>query len=66
MDFLFSIFFCCSFAKADAKKAEGNKEYVQKHYEEALKLYTEAIGVFYIGFLSIMDQSTRQTLQSYF
>lgn len=29
---------------ADAKKAEGNREYVQKHYEEAIQLYTEAIG----------------------
>ena len=47
---LFSIFFCCSFAKAEAKKGEGNKEYVQKHYEKALQLYTEAIGVFFIGF----------------
>lgn len=33
-----------SLVMADAKKAEGNKEYVQKHYEAALKLYTEAIG----------------------
>ena len=38
------------------KKAEGNKEYVQKHYEEALKLYTEAIGVFCIGFFFILVQ----------
>lgn len=30
-------------AMADAKKAEGNREYVQKHYEEAIQLYTEAI-----------------------
>ena len=51
IDVKLSIFFCCSFGKAEAKKAEGNKEYVQKHYEEALKLYTEAIGVFCIGFL---------------
>ena len=51
IDFLLSIFFSCSFGKAEVKKAEGNKEYVQKHYEEALKLYTEAIGVFCIGFL---------------
>ena len=51
IDVWLSIFFCCSFGKAEAKKAEGNKEYVQKHYEEALKLYTEAIGVFCIGFL---------------
>ena len=36
--------FCFSLAMADAKKAEGNKEYVQKHYEVAVKLYSEAIG----------------------
>ena len=29
---------------AEAKKAEGNKEYAQKHYEAAVKLYSEAIG----------------------
>jgi len=32
-----------NFAKADAKKAEGNKEYLEKRYEDAVKLYTEAI-----------------------
>lgn len=46
-------YFCCSFAKADAKKAEGNREYVQKHYEAALKLYTEAIGMVLIVYLWI-------------
>lgn len=56
IDVLLSIFFCCSFGKAEVKKAEGNKEYVQKHYEEALKLYTEAIGVFCIGFFCILVQ----------
>ena len=44
-------YFCCSFAKADAKKQEGNREYVQKHYEEAVKLYTEAIGMFIISYV---------------
>ena len=29
---------------ADVKKAEGNREYAKKNYEEAVKLYTEAIG----------------------
>ncbi|RMX46409.1 hypothetical protein pdam_00000695 [Pocillopora damicornis] len=32
-----------NFAKADAKKQEGNREYIQKNYEAAVKLYTEAI-----------------------
>lgn len=32
-----------NFAKADAKKQEGNREYTQKNYEAAVKLYTEAI-----------------------
>ena len=37
--------FCfISLTMAEAKKAEGNKEYVQKHYEAAVKLYSEAIG----------------------
>ncbi|XP_073230026.1 dnaJ homolog subfamily C member 7-like [Porites lutea] len=32
-----------SLTMAEAKKAEGNKEYAQKHYEAAVKLYSEAI-----------------------
>lgn len=31
-------------ALAEAKKAEGNKEYAKKNYDEAVVLYTEAIG----------------------
>lgn len=41
-----------SLAMADAKKAEGNKEYGQKHYEAALRLYTEAIGKIMVLFKS--------------
>ena len=59
IDLLLSIFFSCSFGKAEVKKAEGNKEYVQKHYEEALKLYTEAIGVFCIGFFVTLSKVLR-------
>ena len=29
---------------AEEKKAEGNQQYNRKNYEEAVKLYTEAIG----------------------
>ena len=29
---------------AEEKKAEGNQQYSRKNYEEAVKLYTEAIG----------------------
>lgn len=36
--------FCFSGAMAHAKKMEGNEKYVEKHYEAALQLYTEAIG----------------------
>ena len=43
------MYFSCSFAKADAKKQEGNREYIQKNYEAAVKLYTEAIGILNIA-----------------
>lgn len=33
-----------SLAIAEEKKAEGNQQYSRKNYEEAVKLYTEAIG----------------------
>ena len=33
-----------SSAIAEEKKAEGNQQYSRKNYEEAVKLYTEAIG----------------------
>jgi len=36
--------FVCSVALAEAKKQEGNQEYVKKNYEGALRLYTEAIS----------------------
>ncbi|XP_015749913.1 PREDICTED: dnaJ homolog subfamily C member 7-like [Acropora digitifera] len=34
---------------AEEKKAEGNQQYSRKNYEEAVKLYTEAIVVTYYG-----------------
>ena len=45
--------FCFSLAMAHEKKTEGNKEYVEKHYEAALKLYTEAIGNSVFLFMSV-------------
>lgn len=39
-----NIFLGFSSVMAEEKKAEGNQQYSRKNYEEAVKLYTEAIG----------------------
>lgn len=39
-----NIFLGFSSVTAEEKKAEGNQQYSRKNYEEAVKLYTEAIG----------------------
>lgn len=39
-----NIYLGFSSVMAEEKKAEGNQQYSRKNYEEAVKLYTEAIG----------------------